>query len=76
MRYLSDDGKVFQTAEECVEHEKKNSQKEKEKRQKEIQEAGEKYFKLIDNYKKDFGIETDTKDEHDFTQLLKLLTLM
>ena len=49
MRYLSDDGKLFNTAEECKKHEKSLAvNQEKEKRIKEIKDKCNLHQKLLD----------------------------
>lgn len=80
MRYLSEDGKVFNTAEECAEHEKKNNKQEKDRRKQEIKEAADKYYDLLEQYTKDYGLMTDSddtnKNKNDFLELMKLLSLI
>lgn len=65
MRYISDDGKVFNTEQECCEHEQRikkeriNREKlelEKQNRLEVINKKYEELQKLISEYSKDYGV--------------------
>lgn len=57
MRFLADDGKFFDSLEECKKHEDKinNLNATKAKREKEVEDAYEKYRKLANSYRDDYG---------------------
>lgn len=81
MRYISDDGKVFNTEQECCEHEQKLEQEriKKEKlemdRQNRLDSINKKYEDLqkdISEYRKDFGVRL----EGYFTPFVELLDML
>lgn len=81
MRYLSDDGKVFDTDQACYEYEqqvkkrKENEEKLERERQSRLNSINKKYEDLqrdIAEYKKDYG----TKLEGYFTQFHELLNML
>ena len=67
MRYLSEDGKVFNTIEECKEHETKQNKQEKERRWKEVEKARKNYVVLFNKYCEDFN---HTKNAGDMLEVL------
>lgn len=65
MRYISDDGKIFNTEQECCEHEQRveKQKAEKEKLEKErkdsldiINKKYEELQRLLSEYEKDYGV--------------------
>ena len=69
MKYLSDDGKVFNTQEECNDYESQIKRREveakarqklleenKKSRYEEIQNKNEELERLIDSYERDYGL--------------------
>lgn len=64
MRYLSEDGKVFNNEDDCIKHEietkkeKESEQKkleERKKKKEEINKAWDNYIRLLMEYEKDYG---------------------
>lgn len=56
MRYLSDDGKVFQTEQECLEHEKKQKVDQARKTMEtEIDKKRQELEKLTEEYRKKYS---------------------
>lgn len=65
MRYISDDGKVFNTEQECCEHERQvenqiakreQLEKERQERLKSINKKYEELQNLFSEYEKDYGV--------------------
>lgn len=81
MRYISDDGKVFNTEQECCEHEQKieaerirrdNLEMERQNRLDSINKKYEDLEKEIAEYRKDYG----TRLEGYFTPFQELLDML
>lgn len=80
MRYISDDGKVFNTEEECCEYEQKNEkerlrkeqlEKERQNRLETINKKYEELQELISGYKRDY--ETKLEGYFTFQDLVHML---
>lgn len=81
MRYISDDGRVFNTEQECCEHEQKieaervkrdNLEMERQNRLDSINKKYEDLQKAISEYRKDYG----TRIEGYFTPFQELVNML
>ena len=73
MRYLSEDGKVFQTEQECLEHEKKQKVDQARKEmESEISKKRQELQKLTEDYRKKYGSspKTESLDKGDILSVL------
>lgn len=73
MRYLSDDGKVFQTEQECLEHEKKQKVDQARKAMEtEIAKKRQELEQLTAEYRKKYGSspKTESLDKGDILSVL------
>ena len=73
MRYLSDDGKVFQTEQECLEHEKKQKVDQARKAMEtEIAKKRQELEQLTAEYRKKYGSspKTEALDKGDILSVL------
>lgn len=63
MRYISDDGKVFNTEQECCEHErrirKEKANREQRERLQKIKTTYEELEKLVLEYGRDYGVQRE-----------------
>lgn len=84
MRYISEDNKVFNTEQECLEHEnairksreeelkrKEKLQMERQNRIDEIYRKDEELRKLVENYKRDYGEYSEFYHYNPFIELLR-----
>lgn len=73
MRYLSDDGKVFQTEQECLEHEKKQKVDQARKTMEtEIAKKRQELEQMTAEYRKKYGSspKTESLDKGDILSVL------
>ncbi len=73
MRYLSEDGKVFQTEQECLEHEKKQKVDQARKAMEtEISKKRQELSALEEEYRKKYGSspKTESLDKGDILSVL------
>lgn len=79
MKYLSDDGKVFDNYTDCNEYEKEIFEKKKnqKRRLQEVEDARKKYHELLESYEADYPDETKNDKikvkSDDFNDLIKML---
>lgn len=74
MRYLSEDGKVFQAEQECLEHEKKQKVDQARKEmESEISKKRQELEKLTAEYRKKYGRTFDGVTKLDAEDILPLL---